>query len=240
MKNGILMILMSGVVFVSCKKTNNSNARVLFYNGTWSLPAITVAWNGNSIIGTALAPGQSSGTAGQAYLQIPAGTNLVTIRTGTDILVNKNIYTSATGGNSVLFFDTSTTPGSTPRILQLTDDLKAPDTAQIKYRFINLSPDTGATADLWLVNGSTDSILLASTTFIGRNPAPSSIAAFVAIKYHGDAYTIKVKKAGTAVLYASIISYVFAIKGVYSIIFSGLPAGTGGQGPALSVLHHAD
>ncbi|GAC1603380.1 MAG: hypothetical protein NVS3B8_14490 [Chitinophagaceae bacterium] len=239
MKNGMWMILMAAGMIVSCKKTNSYYSNVLVYNASWSLPAISAAWNGRSIVTTAIVQGQSSGTANKPYLLVPAGTNLVTLKAGNDTLINKNIYTTTAGGHSFLFFDTSAATGSTVRILQLTDDLTPPDTAHIKYRVIDLSPDTGATADVWLVNGVTDSIRLGTAmTFIGKDAQATSVPAFAAIKYHGEAYTIKIKKTGTEQLYASIVSYIFTVKGVYSIIFSGLSTGSGSTAFKLSVLHH--
>ena len=234
-----LMVFMAAIVFVSCSKTNSTNANVLFYNGSWSVAPISAAWNGNNIVTTPIAQGLSSGTADKPYLQVPAGTNLVTLRAGTDTLVNKNIYTAAATGNSFLFFDTSTTGTSKLSILQLVDDLSIPDTAQIKYRFIDLSPDTAATADVWLVHGVTDSLRLdTAAVFIGKDAAASSIQTFTAIKYHGEAYTVKIKKTGQETIFASLPSYVFTVKGTYSIIFSGLSTGTGSTGFKLSVLHH--
>jgi Domain of unknown function (DUF4397) len=239
MKYGLVIILIGAGVFCSCKKTNSSNANVLFYNATWSKPAITAAWNGDNIISTALAQGQSSGSADKPYLQIPAGTNLVTLKAGNDTLANKNVYTDASIGNSIFFFDTSIAAGSTVRILQVTDDLTEPDTAQIKYRFINLSPDTSATADVWLVNGVTDSIQLTTgSAFIGKSAVATSVPSFTAVKYHRETYTIKIKKAGTQTLFASIPGYVFTVRGVYSILFSGLSTGAGSTGFKLSVLYH--
>jgi Domain of unknown function (DUF4397) len=239
MKYGLLIILIAAGVFCSCKKTNSSNANVLFYNATWSAPAITAAWNGDNIITTALAQGQSSGTNNKPYLQVPAGTNLVTLKAGNDTLANKNIYADASAGNSIFFFDTSAVAGSTVRILQVTDNLTPPDTAQINYRFINFSPDTSATADVWLMNGATDSIeLKAAAAFIGKDAVATSVPAFTAVKYHQQTYTIKIKKAGTEILLASIAGYIFTARGVYSIIFSGLSTGTGSTGFKLFVLYH--
>ncbi len=240
MKYNLLLIAFAAVVFVCCKKTNSSNTNVLFYNGTWSLPAITAAWNNNSIITTAIAQGQSSGTADKPYLQEPAGTNLLTLQAGTNTLVNKNIYSTYASGSSFLFYDTTVATGGTVRILQLTDDFTPPDTAEINYRFIDLAPDTGLTADVWLVNGVTDSLRLDSAAvFIGPSALASSVQAFTTIKYHGQSYTIKIKKTGTEDLYASVSNVSFTVKSIYSIIFSGLLNGAGNTGLKISVLHHA-
>ena len=229
-----------GLWLLSCKKTSSSNANVLLYNASWSLPGVSAYWNGTGIAATAVAQGQSSGINAAPYLHVPAGTNLVTLKAGTDTLVNKNIYTPAAGGNSFFFFDTSVNKAPA-RVLQLTDDLTPPDTARIKYRFINFSPDTSATVDLWLVNGSTDSLEIKSgIAFIGSTASAASVPAFEVpdFKYRGQAYTIKIKKAGTDAVLASIPNYVFAVQGVYSIIFSGLSTGSGATGFKLSALHH--
>jgi hypothetical protein len=240
MKYCLLVILITAAGIVSCKKSNSSNTNVLFYNATWSLPAITAAWNGNAIITTPIMQGQSSGTADKPYLQEPAGTNLITLKAGSNILVNKNIYTTAAAGTSFLFYDTSVSASPAIGILQLTDDLTPTDTAEIKYRFLDLSPDTTASADIWLVNGVTDSIRLdTAAVFIGQNAIASAVQLFTTMKYHGEAYTIKIKKTGTEQLYASLPNYVFAVRGTYSIIFSGLSGGSGSAGFILSVLHHA-
>ena len=225
----------------SCKKTESSSANTLFYNATWSVPAVSALWNGNKIFPSVIAQGQSSGTKLTPYLQVPAGTNLVTLKAGNDTLINKNIYTPAAGGNSFLFFDTSVNQAPA-RVLQLIDDLTPPDTARIKYRFVNLSPDTAATADLWFVNGSTDSLSLKSSIpFVGSTATASSLPAFEVpdFKYRGQPYTIKIKKAGTETLMGAVPDYVFAVQGVYSIIFSGLSTGSGPSGFTVSILHHA-
>jgi hypothetical protein len=238
MKYVLLIILIAACVFVSCKKTNSTNTSVMFYNATWSLPAITAAWNGSEIIATAIAQGQSSGTAASPYIQVPAGTNLITLKAGTNTLLDKNIYASAAAGSSFVFFDTSTIAAPV-RVLQLKDDLSLPDTAQLKYRILTLVPDAGVKVDIWLVNGATDSIRLDTAgSFIGTTAVASSVESFTAIKYHGENYKVKVKKTGTEQLYVPAIDYSFAIKGIYSIIFSGLPTGAGSTAFKLSVLRH--
>ena len=236
----VLMIIVTAIVFVSCQKTNSVNASVLFYNATWSLPAITAAWNGGDIVTTAIAQGQSSGRNDSAYLQVPAGTNLITVKAGANTLLDKNIYAAAGQGTSFIFFDTTnvTTTTSPARILQLTDDLTLPDTSHINYRVLNLVPDT-IKVDIWLVNGATDSIRLDTAgAFAGTMVEASSLQTFTTISYYGGNYTVKVKKTGTEEVYIKLDNYPFTIKGIYTIIFSGLLAGTGNTGFKLSVIHH--
>jgi len=238
MKYFAFVILIAVVVFVSCKKTNSTTTSVLFYNGTWSLDAITAAWNGGSIIASPLAQGQSSVKADSAYIQVPAGTNLITVKAGSTTLLDKNIYSMAAAGSSFIFFDTSMATAPV-RIMQLTDDLSLPDTGTFKYRIINLVPDTSVKTDIWLVNGVTDSVRLDSAnTFIGSTAEAAAVQNFDTTTYRRAAYTVKFKKTGTEEIYASVAAYPFAAQGIYSIMFSGLLNGTGSTGFKLSVLHH--
>ncbi len=239
MKYFAWIVFIGACVFCACRKTNNTTTSVLFYNGTWSLSAISAAWNGTDIIATPIAQGQSSVTPDSAYIQVQAGTNLVTLKSGSTTLLDKNIYTAAATGSSFIFFDTSATVTAPVRILQLTDDLTKPDTGRIKYRIINLVPDTTIKVDTWLVNGTADSARLdSSATFIGKNATADVVQGFSAQPYYASSYTIKVKKSGTETVYASINQYPFVLQNTYSIIFSGLLTGTGSTGFKLSVLHH--
>jgi hypothetical protein len=238
MKYVLLMTVVVTGIFVSCKKTNSFNARVLFYNASWSLPAVTAAWNEGVVPGGALAQGSSSGTADAPYVALPAGTNLVTIKSGSTELLNKNIYTAAAAGSSFIVFDTSAATAPA-RILQLSDDLSLPDTAQLKFRILHLVPYAALGVDTWLVNGVTDSIRLDTAgVFIGTTATADAVQTFDTKSFHGGSYTVKIKKTGTQLVYASSASYPFAVKGIYTIIFSGLPAGTGAAALKVSVLRH--
>ena len=237
MKYVLLLLLMIVIAMASCKKTNSFNANVLFYNASWSVPAVTAAWNGNDIVSTGIAQGRSSGTADSPYVQVPAGTNLITVKAGSTALLNKNIYASAATGSSFIIFDTSAS-SAPARIIQLTDDLTLPDSLQIKLRQLYMVPDLTVKFDTWLVNGTIDSIRLDSAGyFAGSTLTASSIQAFTAQNIYGT-YTIKVKKTATNQVYASVANYPFLKRGIYSIVFSGLPAGTGAAALQLSVLHH--
>jgi len=238
MKYILLILWMVLMLFGSCKKTNNVSARVLFYNASWSLPGISAEWNGASIISTPLIPGQGSGAADSPYIKVPAGTNLITVKTATSTFLDKNIYATAASGTSFIFFDTST-QAAPARMLQLTDDVSLPDTFQLKYRVLNLVPDTSVKVDIWLVNGNTDSLPLdTASVFDGTTVTAAAVQTFTALSFHGAHYTVKIKKTGTEQVYVSVDNYPFAIKGIYTIIFSGLPPAAGNSGFKLSVLRH--
>jgi len=238
MKNLLLIVLLCTVFYVACKKTNNVSANVLVYNASWAYSGITLALNGNLLTTQPIAQGGSSGTADSPYIKIPAGTNAVTVNNGSTVLLEKNIYASAAGGNSIIFFDSSTQQAP-PRVLQLTDDLSLPDTFRLKYRVLYLVPDTAVKADILLVNGTQDSVpIVTNGVYAGSALAAGAVQTFNVLSYHGENYSIKVKKTGTNELYTTLTNYPFAVKGIYTIIFSGLPGGNASSGLKLSVLRH--
>ncbi|MEO6314818.1 MAG: hypothetical protein ABIU63_18250 [Chitinophagaceae bacterium] len=238
MRNLPAIIFLCAVVYVSCKKTNDINANVLLYNASWSLPAVAAAWNSNEILSTPIAQGKSSGSADSPYIKVSAGTNLITVKAGSSTLLDKNIYAAAASGTSFFLFDTSKTLAPV-RILQLTDDLNLPDTFKLKYRMLYLVPDTSVKVDVWLVNGTTDSVRLDTAgVFIGATKAAADVQTFKPISFYGGNYTVKIKRTGTQQVYIAVNDYPFAIRGIYSMVFSGLLNGAGNAGLKLSVLRH--
>jgi hypothetical protein len=233
-----LLVLTVLVCIASCKKTNSYNTRVLLYNASWSLPGVTAAWNESGIVNTALAQGQASGTVAAPYLEVAAGTNLITIKAGSTELLDKNIYAAAAAASSFIVFDTSVSIAP-PRIIQLTDDLSLPDTGHFKFRLLKLSPDPLVKLDTWLVHGITDSLRLDSAgVFAGAQAEASALQTFTASVPPGGNYSVKLKKTATNIVVAAVSNYSFANQGIYSIILSGLPSGTGAAGYKLSVLRH--
>jgi Domain of unknown function (DUF4397) len=230
------LLLLTG--FASCKKGASSSSALLIHNATSSISALTASWNGAVATGTALAPGATSGTPDAPYLYLPAGTNNLVLKSGTTVLVDKNIYTSSTGGYSMLLYDTGVTAGAV-RILIMNDDLTLPDTASIHIRVLDCAPDT-AGVDVWLVNSSNaDSLRLDSAfLFMGAEAVATDVQTFTAIKYHGLSYSVKIKKTGTEEVLASVINYPFKEQGIYSVVYSGLLSGTGNAAPKLAVIHH--
>ncbi len=227
------------IVLFSCKKTAVAPARLLIYNATYTIDALSASWNGVGITPSPLSEGQVTGNADAPYLLLPAGTNNLVLKSGTTPLIDKNIYTNSINGYSMIVWDTNAVAG-TSNIIVVPDDLTVPDTASVNIRRMYLSP-AADTVDLWLVNSTlADSVRLDSAAvFIGAGAVPSQVQSFGNYKYHnGSSYTVKVKRTGTEEVLASVVSYPFLEKGIYSIIYSGLSTGTGGAGPRLSVLRH--
>ena len=226
------------IVLASCKKTSVAPAKLLIYNATYTIDALSASWNGVAITPTPLAEGQVTGSANTPYLLLPAGTNNLVLKSGNTVLVDKNIYTSSVNGYSMIVWDTNAVAGIS-NVIVLPDDLTVPDTAAINIRRIYISP-AADTVDLWLVSSTlADSVRLDSAAvFAGAAAVPSQVQTFGSYKYHnGSSYTVKVKRTGTEQVLASVANYPFMEKGIYSIIYSGL--GTSASGLKLSVLKHS-
>lgn len=234
-----VFILSIALILAGCKKTTVvAPAKLLIYNATYIIDALTASWNGVAITPAPLAEGQVTGTPEAPYLLLPAGTNNLVLKNGSTLLIDKNIYTSNTGGYSMIVWDTNAV-AATSNILVIPDDLTTPDTAAVNIRRIFISP-AADTVDLWLVNSSlADSARLDSAAvFIGAAALPSQVQAFGSYKYHnGSSYTVKVKRSGTEEVLASVANYPFMEKGIYSIVYSGNEAAVSGL--KLSVLKHS-
>jgi Domain of unknown function (DUF4397) len=240
MKYYFFVLLMVVAAFVACKKTAGTTSKILLLNATYSIPALTAELNGIAITNTALSQGQVSGTADAPYQNFPAGTNSIVLKSGNSVLADKNLYTGPVNGYSILVYDTSQAAGDAKNILILTDDLTIADTASIRFRFINCVPDT-LLADIWLVNtnGVDSGFLINNAPFIGASAIAGSVQTFNAIKYHGQSYHVKIKKAGTQELLAAVNNYLFNEREIYSFVYSGLPTGSGATARKLLIVHHA-
>src|SRR5262245_51476476 len=81
--------------FISCKKTEDITTKLLLHNATYDLTDLTASWNGNNITVSALAQGQTTGTAAASYQLLAAGTNNINLQSANTTLYNKNIYAAA-------------------------------------------------------------------------------------------------------------------------------------------------
>jgi hypothetical protein len=224
--------------FVSCSKSAGTTSRVLVCNAGYSQTSLTASWDGYAFLSTGLAQGQVSGKPDSPYARVAAGTNNIVLKLGTTVLLDKNIYASPTGGYSVVLYDTNAMAVSN-RVLVLTDDLTRPDTFSIRFRILDCVP-TQDSVDIWLVNQTqADSIRLDSAAaYIGSTVLEENIQSFAPAKYYGGAYTVKIKKTGTEQVLATLSNYPFNIQEIYSIVYSGIPAGSGASGLKITVFRH--
>ncbi len=234
----LLLSVMLLSLFTACKKSAGTTSRVLVCNAGYSQTNLTGSWDGFAFLSTGLAQGQVSGKPDSPYARVAAGTNNIILKLGSSVLLDKNIYASPTGGYSVVLYDTNALVPSN-RILVLTDDLTRPDTFSIRFRTLDCVP-TQDSVDIWLVNQTqADSIRLDSASaYIGSTVLEENIQPFAVAKYYGGVYSVKVKKTGTEQVLATLNNYPFNIQEIYSIVYSGIPAGTGPSGLKITVFRH--
>jgi Domain of unknown function (DUF4397) len=220
---------------LACNKDAATTARLLVVNGTHSLGALTVQWNGNPVNTTPLAPAQYSGTTGNAYTNITAGTNGIVVQNGATTLFDKNSYAAPGNRYTLLAYDTAKSVAST-RLLYLSDDILAADTGTTNIRFLYLVPDTTA-VDIILLRPVKNDTIFVNNRFIGKDAEEREVEVF-AQKKEGDVTGIQINKTGTGVLLLNSGSFSFQKQAFYSIVYSGLTGATGNAAPKLTVIRH--
>lgn len=231
---GIVWLLCC-ILVAGCKKEAIKTAPVVIYNATHSATAITASWNGSLITANALNTAQASGIANANYTNLAAGTNNLFLQNNSNSLLNKNVYTAAGNGYTILLYDTSVT-GNTTKVLQLQDDLTKIADSLFKFRFIYCMPDTTA-LNLIISRSKGTSDTLTNRLFIGREAVASSIQVFSNTS-KADSVTIRLVKASNYQQVLVLPVQKFAGNTGYSIIYSGKPAGTGAAIPALKLVTH--
>jgi hypothetical protein len=229
-----LLLLSAGVIFfAACKKGPGVTTRLLVYNATLTTASLTATWSGTSLTPTALAQGDVTGTATAPYQAVPAGTNNIIVKSGSNVLFDKNIYGGGGIAYSLLVYDSSITAVS-PSLLLLTDNLALTDSIQPKYRFINCSPDT--TINLYLVDSRADTVRVEGSTFIGKSPDPANFQSFTTMTTRTGVYTPYIYKVGSTTLLLKGADINFSSLKAYSLIYSGTSGSSGAGSLKLSVI----
>jgi len=234
--NRFLWISLAGaIVFYSCKSTGTTS-RLLVTNATLATGDLSVLWSGYLLTPTALAQGKTTGTATEPYLQVPAGTNNIVLKSGSTVVLDKNIY-GAPSNFSLLVYDTSLT-SATLNVAVLTDNLTLPDTTSLaKCRFIDCVPDTNV-VDVLLLRAA-DTVAITGISFIGANPTVSSLQTFGTLK--SGKYRPVVYKTGTAFTALPLFSADSVTLGPQSIctlVYSGKPGSSGADSLKLAAIFH--
>lgn len=128
-------------------------------------------------------------------------------------------------GKAYSFFVIDTLKSTT--ILQVEDDLTAPQTDKAKVRFINLSPRSTAL----------DLSIQGVATPIGTGKAFKEFSAFTNIA-PSDSYTFEVKDAGSATVKASLPNVKIEKGKIYTIWAKGLATATDSTKFALAIMNN--
>jgi hypothetical protein len=220
---------------IACNKEAATSARLVVVNGTHSVNALSVNWTNKPVTPAPLSPASYSGTTGNVYTDIEAGTNTLLVQNGAAALLDKNIYAQPGGAYTLLAYDTAKTAGTT-RMLYLLDNIQPNTSDTARIRFLYLVPDTAA-VDVILLRTIKNDTIFSTARFIGKEADERSIQDFSERK-DGAAIGIKINKAGTNVLLLSANGYTFEKKSYYTLIYSGLPGAAGVAAPQLTVIKH--
>jgi Domain of unknown function (DUF4397) len=236
MKRIVIVFSVVLLAIAACNKQILTNSRLSVFNGTHSINGLSVKWNGDLVTTSPLVQGQFSGSTGTIYTNIAAGTNNIVVQNGTNLLLDKNIFSEPLGAYTLLACDTNNTAGST-RLLYLTDNIIntiETDTAHI--RFLNLVPGNPA-VDVILLRPAKNDTAFINQPFVGKEADEKNIEIF-SQKKAGQVSAVRINKTGTNENLISVGSYNFEKKSFYTIIFSGLGSGTGNAGLQLKILKH--
>lgn len=232
-----MVCLVAAVSFIACNKSTNGTTKVLVTNATVTTGDLSVAWGGVTLTPVALAQGKTSGTSDVPYRALPAGTHELVLKSGNNVLLDKNIYGGALQHYSMLAYDSSKT-STRPIIVFLTDDLTAVDSVNhAKFRFIYCAPDT-LVLDILLVN-SKDTIGIGAQGFIGVDAAAANYQAFTTVKR--GTYKFYAFITGTAFRSKPVLttdSIVFGSRGIYSLVYSGNRGSTAADSLKLATIQH--
>lgn len=236
--------LLSILLVTSCKKNTFSVKETNFIDGKTSLkvnyfsayqakPTYQIKIDGsrvsNNLNFPTPFPGGGLNTGGGSYadyLAVAPGTRTVAVsiqNVGTNndsiALASANVSLDANKFYSLYFVDTAT---NTSQIL-FEDDLTAPDSGFVKYRFINLMVDLPAGVDLYFGTGSTS----ATSAIVASSVAYKQSSPYFTLPINtGTVWSIR--PAGAAASTTAIATYTSASsttnQRVYSIVARGYNA----------------
>ncbi len=234
MFKNISVIIFITTLFCGCGKENVSSnviSTAMFINAS---PGNTVTTHNVIIDGV----GQT-GTAlvfrgASQYLNIGVGDRKINLRSSNLALpvdyatLNENFVDNS--ASTFIAYDLLATPTGTLKTVKLKDDLAAPKTGFLKFRFLPLAIGAPAVDVTYLRTSNVapilpDSVTVSNYNYLGSNPTATqlnSISNFVEIP--GGTYSIKVKIAGTqtVILAASSTSAIAgAPKGIYTFFLTG-------------------
>ncbi|MFZ1529299.1 MAG: DUF4397 domain-containing protein [Ferruginibacter sp.] len=230
---GSLMLVLAAAAFLSCSKDDDTNnaqtAKVSATHASPGSPAVDIYVDGAKVTTAQLAFPSTTGTTGNPYLTVNAGTrNIKVSPNGTLNVINADLAVAANGVYSIFAYDTLGS-GTTLKALVLGDNLAAPAAGKAHIRFLHLSPDA-PNVDLELLKTGAAPINLTNIPYVGPSPNATALSAFTPVD--AGSYTINVKPAGTSTVVLNP-TLTFAEGKIYTIYARGLLAN--GVGTALGL-----
>jgi hypothetical protein len=233
------LILIAGTLLFGCGKVKTYStdySAAAFINAAPGNTTFNVLVDGISQTATALV---FKGTS--PYLNVSPGQRNIVIRnTNPAQVVDYKTLTESFVTNTAstfVVYDTLATVTSALRTVRLNDDLSAPATGFVKFRFLPLaifSPEVDVTYLRTSVTPN-DSVTVSNLAYIGNNPSAatlSKIEKFITLP--GGSYTIKQKLTGTQTLYSTPVTFNPTVAGAFKGIYTFYTNGTA-QGQPLGV-----
>lgn len=205
----------------SCQKEDKAitgTAKVILTNAALNSAAQTLQVDGVSINNTALAYTQSTGTAGNPYLEMNAGIRAVKIlATGAAApVVEGNLVISPQAHYSIFTYDTLDALNHVKAMI-VADQLTVPSAGKAKYRVFNLSPDSKfldiqitRTGDTNRINGM---------AYVGNSTAGAGLSAFTEI--NAAPFGISIRQTDSTNLLINNQGISFEDGKIYSIYIRG-------------------
>lgn len=179
-KSHLLIAFTLLISFTACKEDENEitgTAKVSITHAALNAAAIDLFVDENKITETPIAYSNTSGIAGNPYLEMNAGIRSVKLFSGavTNPVVEGNLVISAGQHYSIFTYDTLDAFNNLKSMI-VSDNLAVPTLGKAKFRFFNLSPDSkylnlqiARTGDTTRRNG---------IAYVGNTPGSTALAAF--------------------------------------------------------------
>lgn len=205
-------IICVAALLSSCLKSNTTDyappvSLVSFFQASPDQPALDLYFNNNRVN---LSP-INYGT-GLDYFRAYSGVRTINIDTY-GVMTQLFSDTATLRANQVYSLFLATDKTSKPALVLLNDTISQPQPNTASIRFVDLSPDA-PNVDLVLNNNTTVS-----------NKTYKGFSTFLPVTGN-TTYNIQVKQTGTSTVLATLSNISFSTNRVYTIIFSGLVAGT--------------
>lgn len=236
----LFMLVLATTFSVSCSKDDDpapaQTAKVSATHASPGAPPVDIYVDGAKVTTAQLAFPNSTGTSGNPYLTVNAGTrNIKVSPNGTLNVINADLTVAANGAYSIFAYDILGS-GTTLKALVLGDNLSTPASGKAHIRFLHLSPDA-PNVDLELLKTGAAPINLTNIPYVGPSPNATALSTFTPVD--AGSYTINVKPAGTSTVVLNPVIPFTAGK-IYTIYARGLLANGVGTSLGLnaSVITH--
>ena len=215
-------------VFMSCGKenvTSNTIASAMFINAAPGNTTHNIIVDDISQTGTALVY-----KAASQYLNLAVGSRKINVRSNNVALpvdyvsLNAENFADNTASTYVTY-DVLATPTSALKSVRFSDDLTAPKSGSIKFRFLPLANGVPVSDVTFLRTSNVlpvlpDSVTISNLSYIGNTPTAAQIESLSKfIELPAGIYTIKQKIAGTQTVLIQV-SFSPSIAGVYRGIYT--------------------